>query len=233
MFMHSLPGRSSRATLEAPRASVTRTSARADQRRRILRATGELVAERSYANVTVELIVRRAKVSLKTFYRHFPKGREECFIALFDSAFELTGRTIRKRLAGTPPWSEQVVLAIRTLFELIASEPEIARAVIVETPTLGPPVAERYEQATRAFAPLFRAGREFNPRGDELPETIEDTLAGTVFWSAYQRLVVGEASRLADDLPVLLELILRTYLGPSEASRIARGQVAARQPAFA
>ena len=70
--------------------------------------------------------------------------------------------------------------------------------------------------------PLFRAGRELNPRGAELPETIEDTLAGSVFWSAYERLVVGQAEELLDYLPVLLELVLRTYLGPAEASRIAR-----------
>src|SRR3954469_6988015 len=69
MFMRALPGRASRATLDAPPASVTRSSAHADQRRRILRAVGELVAERGYSDVTVELIVKRARVSFKTFYK--------------------------------------------------------------------------------------------------------------------------------------------------------------------
>ena len=41
MFMRALPGRESRATLDAPPAAVTRTSAHLDQRRRILRAVGE------------------------------------------------------------------------------------------------------------------------------------------------------------------------------------------------
>jgi AcrR family transcriptional regulator len=213
---------------------VNRTNAHADQRRRILRATGGLVAERGYADITVELIVKRAKVSFKTLYKHFPGGREECFIALFEDAFEVTERKIRERLAAEPmPWAQQVVVAIRTLFETIIAEPAIARAVIVESLTLGLPVTERYEQGTKALAPLFRAGRKHNRRGSELPTTVEDTLAGTVFWSAYQRLVVGEADRLLDDLPVLLELILRTYVGPAKASCLARAETPARQPALA
>ena len=72
--------------LDAPPASVTRSSAHADQRRRILRAVGELVAERGYSDVTVELIVKRAHVSFKTFYKHFA-SKEECFVALFEAAF--------------------------------------------------------------------------------------------------------------------------------------------------
>jgi AcrR family transcriptional regulator len=232
MFMRALPGRDSRVTLEDPPAAVTRSSAHADQRRRILRAIGELVAKRGYADVTVELIVKRAHVSYKTFYKHFA-GKEECFQALFDSAFENTERTILARLeAEQLPWPEQVALALRTLTELIVAEPIIARAVIVEAPTVGPAILERYERAIKALVPLFRAGRELNPRGEGLPETIEDTLAGSVFWSAYQRLIVGEAELLPELLPELIELVLRTYLGQEEAARIARAE-ASRQPAAA
>jgi AcrR family transcriptional regulator len=233
MSMQALPGRASRASLDAPPASVTRSSAHADQRRRILRAVGELVAERGYSDVTVELIVKRAHVSFKTFYKHFG-GKEECFVALFESVIATTENRIRERLAAEQlPWAEQVELALRTLIEQIVAEPVIARAVIVESPTVGPAITERYEKASKGFAPLFRAGRELNPRGKELPETVEDTLAGSVFWSAYQRLIIGEVDELAAYLPVLLELVLRTYLGQAEAGRIARASSPAPQPVLA
>ncbi len=233
MFMRALPGRASRITPDEPPASVTRTHAHADQRRRLLRAVGELVAERGYADVTVELIVKRAHCSFKTFYKHFD-GKEECYIALFEAVLSNTEKTIRGRLDAEPlPWADQVVLAIGTLVEQIVAEPVIARAVIVESPTVGPAITERYEQAIRAFVPLLRAGRELNPRGSELPETIEETLAGSVVWSAYERLIVGHAEELNDYLPVLLELVLRTYLGPAEASRIARATTQTPQPALA
>jgi hypothetical protein len=58
-------------------------------------------------------------------------------------------------------------------------------------------------------------------------------LPGSVFWSAYQRLIVGEADQLPAALPVLLELVLRTYLGQDEASRIARAETTSLEPALA
>ena len=233
MSMRALPGRSSRATFESPPADVTRTDAHADQRRRILRATGELVAERGYPDVTLELIAKRAHVSFRTLYKHF-EGKEECVLALFESAVGDTERVIRELLAAEPrPWHEQVVLALRTFVDRIVADPVTARAVIVEAPTVGSAITERYEQATKAFAPLLRAGRKLTPRGEKLPDTVEDTLSGAVFWSAYERLIVGEEDELAGYLPVLIELVLRTYLGGVEASRIARGEAPASEPALA
>lgn len=205
-------------------AAVTRSSAHRDQRRRILRAIGELVAKRGYADVTVELIVKRARVSYKTFYKHF-SSKEECFGELFDSTFGSTEKAIREQLdEQSGPWPEQVALALGLWIERIVAEPLIARAAIVEAPTVGVGMVERYERATKAFVPLFRQGRDLNPRGAELPATVEDTLSGSVFWSAYQRLIVGEAERLPELLPELTELVLRTYLGQAEAARIARSQ---------
>jgi AcrR family transcriptional regulator len=226
MSMRALPGRDSRVGLDALPAKVTRANAYDDQRRRILRSLGELVAKRGYTDVTVELIVKRAHVSYKTFYKHF-SGKEECFKELFDRTLASTDKVIRDRLdEAAVEWPEQVVLALRTWIERIVAEPLIARAVIVEAPTVGPKMLDSYGLATRAFAPLFRDGRAFNPQGAALPPTVEDTLSGSVFWSAYQRLIIGEAERLPELLPELIELVLRTYLGQAEAARIARAQPA-------
>lgn len=222
MFMRALPGREGRLAIDAAPAAVTRSNAHLDQRRRILRAIAELVAKRGYADVTVELIVKRARVSYKTFYKHF-SGKEECFKELFDSTTGSTEKAIRERLAEEDrSWADRVVLALSLWIERIVAEPLVARAVIVEAPTVGPGMLQRYERTTKTFVPLFREGRELNPRGAELPATVEDTLSGSIFWSAYQRLIVGEAERLPELLPELLELVLRTYLGQAEAARIAR-----------
>jgi AcrR family transcriptional regulator len=233
MSMRALPGRELRSSSKPSPAPVTRQSAHADQQRRILRAVGELVGEKGYGDVTVELIVKRAHVSFKTFYKHYP-GKEECLSALCERACETAEASIRERVhAGPDSWAEQVAAAVTGLYDLIVSEPVIARAVIVESPIVGLTLRERYERATRALVPLLRAGRDLSPRGDELPDTIEETLAGTVLWSAYQRLIVGEADRLPASLPVVLELILRTYLPTEEASRIARAEASDLQAAAA
>jgi AcrR family transcriptional regulator len=232
--MRALPGRASRSSLEEL-APVTRTSAEEDQRRRILRATGELVAKRGYGDVTVGLIVKRAHVSFKTFYKHFG-GKEECFLELFDITIAESAAQINAALTAeaASPWPRQVIAALGALFQTILADPLIARATLVEAPTVGAVIIERYERAMKALSPLLRLGRDFDPRAATLPETLEDTLAGGVLWSAYQRLVVGEVDRIEALLPEAIEFVLRPYLGEAEAARWARqAQVDAADPASA
>jgi hypothetical protein len=74
----------------------------------------------------------------------------------------------------------------------------------------------------KALSPLLRHGRELGPAAAQLPETLEDTLAGGVLWSAYQRLIVGEVDRIEALLPEAIEFVLRPYIGEGEAARWAR-----------
>jgi AcrR family transcriptional regulator len=227
--MRALPGRDSRRSLDDSPAAVTRDRVKEDQRRRILRATGELVAKRGYNAVTVELIVKRARVSFKTFYAHFA-NKEECFLELFDMTMAQTQAEIDAALAAQAdaPWPQQVAAALRALFNAFLADPLIARASIVEAPTVGPIIIERYEKAMTGLSPLLRLGREQSPQRDELPESLEDTLAGGVLWSAYQRLIVGEVDRIEALLPEAVEFVLRPYIGEAEAARWAQWSL--RQP---
>jgi AcrR family transcriptional regulator len=201
-------------------AKVTRAGIKQDQRQRILRATGELVAKRGYNAVTVELIIKRARVSFKTFYLHFT-NKEACFLELFDSVTVGAREATEAALAAEPdaPWPRQVVIALHALFETILGDPLIARATIVEAPTVGPVIAGRYQAVMNSLSPLFALGRKFNPAAEALPATLEDTLAGGVLWSAYQRLIVGEVDRIEALMPDAIEFVLRPYLGEAEAAR--------------
>lgn len=218
--MRALPGRASR---DSPRTEVTRATVREDQRQRILRATGELVAEHGYHAVTVELIVKHARVSFKTFYGHF-SNKEECFVELFETVMakarqHMEAAAERERDA---PWPQQVAAALRALFDVFLADPLIARASIVDAPTVGPVMIDRYQSAMSGLTPLLRRGRELSADTRELAPTLEDTLAGGVLWSAYQRLIVGEVDRIEALLPDAVVFVLRPYVGEEEAKRWAK-----------
>ena len=218
--MRVLPGQSSRLA-EGPK-PVTRDQAAADQRRRIIDAAAELIAKRGYHGTTIELIIRRAKVGYATFYKNFA-SKEECLIAIFDrgggdpaagaprglrSARRALGRAGR-RGPGGPLRADR-------------REPRtIARVCLVEALTAGPIPVARYEQMLANFEPLLLPGRKVKPGNADLPDTLEATLFGGVFWIAYQRLIVGEADRLPELLPETIELVLSPYVGEAEAVRIA------------
>jgi AcrR family transcriptional regulator len=204
---------------------VSRDAAAADQRRRILEATAELVAEHGYQEATMEAIVRRAKVGYATFYKHFT-DKEAAFLALLDAAIGRTaGRAEDAYKREEGPWPDRVGAALGTLFEDVAANPAAARAVLVEALTAGPEAVAKHEAALKRLAPLLRPGRELNPRQAELPESLEETLAGGVVWVLGQRLIGGEAAKLRGLLPETLEFVLRPYVGEDEAAREA-GEVA-------
>jgi AcrR family transcriptional regulator len=197
---------------------VSRDEAAADQRRRILEATAELVAEKGYQGTTIELIVRRAKVGYQTFYRSFD-DREAAFLALIDEAAGVLEKRVREAYDREREWPDKVAAGLGALFETIAAFPDAARACLVEALTAGPEAAARQEAAMGQFAPLLRPGRELNPNRAKLPETLEDTLMGGVIWVVNQRLIAGEAEKLRALLPETLEFVLRPYIGEEEAAR--------------
>jgi AcrR family transcriptional regulator len=219
--VRALPGKASR---QPPGPEpVSKSATAADQRRRILEATADLVAEQGYAETTIEQIVRRARVGYATFYKHYA-DKDEAFLALFDAAVERTIYVVEEAFDREEgPWTDKVGAGLGALLAIAAAHPAVARACLVEAPTAGPEAAARHEAALKRFAPLLRPGRELNPRSDKLPESLEETLAGGVLWVINQRLIAGEADRLRALLPEALEFLLRPYVGEEVAAREAGG----------
>ena len=214
--MRALPGKASRQPPGRP--PVSRDAAAADQRRRILDATADLVAEKGYQATTIEMIVRRAKVGYATFYKSFA-DKEAAFLTLVEEAIDGLDGRVRQAYDREREWPDKVAAGLGALFEEVAAHPNVAHACLVEAITAGPEAAALQESAMSRFAPLLKPGRELNPHRAQLPDTLEDTLMGGVIWVVNQRLIAGEAERLRALLPETLEFVLRPYVGEEVAAR--------------
>jgi AcrR family transcriptional regulator len=228
--MRAIPGIASRTGLEAGRHLPTRENVRLNQRRRILVATAELIAKRGYKGTTVSLIIKRARVWFKAFYSHF-KNKEEVFMGLFEDGQAYATRVIRAaaRDAG-PSWPAEVEAALRTLWGLIDENPVIARACFVEALAAGPEFTKRIEESLQGLSPMLERGRNLSDSPEDLPQVLEDTLAGAVLWIIYQGLVVGEYDELQKRLPETLEFVLLPYLGPKKARAAVRALASMEEP---
>lgn len=197
---------------------MSRSDAAADQRRRILEAAADLVAEHGYQGTTIETIVRRAKVGYATFYKNF-EDKEQCYLALLDAAYGVTAHRVQRAYDREQEWPDQVAAGLGALLEQIVAHPNIGRACLVEVLTAGPASVARHEALLKRFTPLLKPGRKLNPRQAELPDTLEDTLTGGVLWVINQRLIAGEAEALKGLLPETIEFVLRPYVGEQKAAR--------------
>jgi AcrR family transcriptional regulator len=203
---------------------LARDDVAAEQRRRILRITADLIAKRGYADTSTELIVRRAKVGYGTFYKFFA-DKEAAFVALFDETFDTNSVLIAEAYGAESderPWGDRVAAAIGVFYEAIAGDPPLWRACLVESLTAGPRVLMRYEGAIQAMGAMLRQGRKLTPEAEALPETLEGTLVGGIVWIAYQRLIVGDAAEgLPKLLPEAIQFALSPYLGEKQAGVVA------------
>lgn len=216
--MRALPGMSSR--LPSGPQPVTRDAAPTDQRRRILRASADLMAERGFQGTSAEMIIRRAKVGYGTFYKHFD-GKEACLLALFDRSVERSEKRLwavyEQREGG---WPQKISAVLAALFEEIQSDPGVARVCLVESLTAGQAAVARHHAALRRLERFFAPGRESSPH-ERLPKTLEGTVASGVLWIPYQQLKRREPERLSSLLPETIEFVLRPYVGEDEAGRVA------------
>src|SRR6201999_1530692 len=122
--------------------------------------------------------------------------KEDCSPATQDFAVEESLRRVVDAATEEEGWEARLAAGLGAFLKYVSDEPALARTCIVEALSAGPDAQERYEQSLEAFVPLLRRGREESPHGDELPETLEETIVGGIFWVIYQRIVLGEAEQI-------------------------------------
>lgn len=192
------------------------------QRARIINALTEEIMERGYRAVTVADIVRRAGIARNTFYDNFA-SKEDGFLAAQDYAVEESLARIVEAAEEVEGWEARLAAGLGAFLKYVASEPGLARTCIVEALSAGEAAQERYEDSLQAFVPLLRLGRESSPRGDDLPDTLEETIAGGILWIIFQRIVRGETERVEALLPDLVDFALTPYIGAESAQRATAG----------
>ena len=105
---------------------------RAVQRERLIVAMLKAAAELGYREANVQDVLDRAGVSRPTFYEHFA-NKEDCFLAAFDTSAErLRDKVEVAALQGGDVWRDRVRLGIEELLRFASTEPDAARAMIVE-----------------------------------------------------------------------------------------------------
>jgi AcrR family transcriptional regulator len=177
------------------------------QRARIHAAMIELVAECGYGAVTVSEVVRRARVSSRSFYEHFG-DKDECFLATYDAIALRSARRVAAAHEGERDWSRRLVLALGAWTSGIAREPKMARLALVEAFEGGPAGLERMRRAEEMFEAMIAQSFARAPDPVVVPPLIVKGIVTGVHRVARARLLAGGA----DELPGLAEEALEWML---------------------
>jgi AcrR family transcriptional regulator/DNA-binding MarR family transcriptional regulator len=188
------------------------------QRRRLLLAISELLAEGGVEAATVGSISRRAGVSRRTFYEVFA-DREACFMAAFDQAVERIAQDVVPAYAGERTWSARIRAGLLALLEQLDEHPGLARMCVIETLRAGPEVLERRKRVLGILTDAVDDGRAAcKPGSEPLPLTAEGVVGGALS-VVHARLLEGSDRPLVELANPLTGMILHPYLGPLAARR--------------
>ena len=121
---------------------LTKSEVTASQRARIMQAMVEVVGEVGYADTNVREILGRAGVSRKTFYELYPT-KDDCLFAIYDDVAQALRGVVRKAFERGVTPQERLDAIVDIVLQWVDDEPELARLVLVETPSTGIPGQRR------------------------------------------------------------------------------------------
>jgi AcrR family transcriptional regulator len=190
-----------------------------NQRDRLTAGMIAVVAELGYHDATVSRISAAAGVSRRTFYGYF-KSKQDCYFATFDVISDHMLAVADAAGAGEKSWPRRVRAAIGAVLEAFASNPDLARFVLIEPPRAGDEIAERLRSAGERALDKLAEGIPKSARVPS-PDVQRALLAGMAAIVA-RKVEAGEGGSLLDLLPELVELFLTPFIGHEKAASVAR-----------
>jgi AcrR family transcriptional regulator len=212
----STPGRDLQ-QLPPGRHGLSRSFVVRNQRERILAAVAQASSEQGYGDMSVKDVVERAGVSRRTFYELFD-GKEAAFLAAYEEAARRLLTRVRGASERQSTFPGRVSAALRELLELLAASPEFAHMCIVEVLAAGPEAVAIRTRVMAELAKMIEDDASSLDGNASSPPLVAETIVGGIYEGIYRRVAMGDATRLPELLPDLVESTLRPYLGEQEAA---------------
>src|SRR3712207_4869963 len=173
-----------------------------NQRGRLVDAAMHVFGTRSFGEARVADVLERAAISRKTFYEQFA-DKEACFMAAYDAASVRVRDAVLIASRDLDDRDAAVRAGIDALLHFLATEPELARLLVVEVSGAGPSALRRRADAVRSFAALL-AGTETN--GDA--PLAAQVAAGGIWEVVHAWVLDGRAQELPELSDALVECAL-------------------------
>ena len=190
------------------------------QRDRLIAGIATAIAEHSYRDLTVGHVIAAAGVSRTTFYKNF-ENAEEAVIVAHEAIFERFLGLVFRACNAASEWPFKVKSVIEAALEYAAAEPAQVGLLTLDALSANVQMAQQVLVFTEHLAALLNRGRALSEEAAALPELTEKSVIGALMAIVSSRIASGEAERLPDLAPQLVELALSPYVGAAEAKRVA------------
>ncbi len=188
------------------------------QRSRLLVAAIDALEIGGYERASVAQIIKRARVSRRTFYELFA-NRDQCIAAVLDDTAAQARHELGAAELGGRPWRERMRLGLWSILCLLDREPALARVLLVHSVRGGPEVLERRDAILAELAAAVDAGRRERARAAQPSPLTARGVLGAALAILQARLARGRPQPLTGLHGELLGTVLLPYLGPAATRR--------------
>lgn len=200
-----------------------------EYRDRLLAAALEGIGDVGWADLTIAEIVRRARVSKRTFYEHFPT-REACLLALYETVSSLVLDELDAAVERVPRGEGRIEVGATFYLTRLQQRPRVVRTLAIEILHLGSAGLAIRRRVMRRFAVFVQ--REINATGRRPPISLAVAMAivGGINELTLEALEEDRVDRLSELVGPIAEVV-RAVLRCGEVSVVARSRSAsARRP---
>ncbi|MGY1605753.1 MULTISPECIES: TetR/AcrR family transcriptional regulator [unclassified Geodermatophilus] len=189
----------------------------AARRVRILLALATSMAAKGYRATTISDIAREGRVSKTVVYAHF-RDKEHCLLELYTRATDKMLATVQAAqehaAAAGLPWRDRLRTAVRAYLEVLAANPEVAWAALVEVQAAGrPALALRRQVIDRYVELICGVAADLARRHPDEVRPVDRALVlaavGGLNELMLARVERGEAAALGDDTDVATEVLVQ------------------------
>lgn len=208
--------------------AISADAVAADQRRRMLEALPQAVAESGFEGMTVERIVKLAQVRRNSFYEQFA-DKLDCFTAAYEIGQERLFGVLTFQCYTRSGLVDRVDAALGAGLDLLGTEPSLARLIVIEAPAAGEEISARHQQWLDRYGRLLRLAAVGSPDVATPTPGLEPAIVGAIVSRIKQLVLAGKTSELPALCPELVQLTLSYYgslalsPGPLRASAAAEG----------
>jgi AcrR family transcriptional regulator len=185
------------------------STVREEQRRRLIAAVPGVAAERGFAAMSVADLVRVAAVSRNAFYANFG-NKQECFAAAVEAGYERVFAVLTESCDWGASLEDRFEARLGAVLALLASEPDLARLILIEAPAAGHEEALRQHRWLRRYAGLLRTAA---PSAD-LDDGAEMIVTGGLASRIAAELLAHRSAELRQLTPNFVAFLLAVY-GPA------------------
>jgi AcrR family transcriptional regulator len=176
----------------------------------------QVVGEVGYRGASVRAVLEFSGGHRKQFYDHFD-SLEDCFAQAYEVWIDRLGVTLLEAAVAADGWRAAVRAGLIELLRFVSERPAIAQALFVEVQVAGGAPLAKHDEEIERLAGLLDSVRTGIELGEQPPEATGIFVVGGVEAGICDALAAGDANRVWDSLPELMQLIVGSYLGKEAA----------------